>query len=289
MTVSIPTYPLQSVSGLVDDAAEVFFLDEHTHTGGPPRHVPYRGDYYKIGLSLRGELALKANLETYAIGPNCLMLITPHVLKEWTYFSADHASLAVFFTRAFITRHNTVHADTFDFLENVTRHVLCLSAAEANSLAASLRLLQQKFATPPPYREQVLKNLINSLLYEIMALYDQQHAARLTTQTRSQQLTAGFKRLVNAHGAVERRVAFYAGLLCVTPKHLSASVKETTGKTAGAWIEAAALLEAKALLQNQQLTVAQVADLLRFADPSAFSRFFRRNSGVSPTAYKQAG
>ena len=49
------------------------------------------------------------------------------------------------------------------------------------------------------------------------------------------------------------------------------------------------LLEAKALLQNQQLSVAQIADLLHFADQSAFGRFFRKSIGLSPTAYKQAG
>jgi len=61
-----------------------------------------------------------------------------------------------------------------------------------------------------------------------------------------------------------------------------------TGKTASEWIEEAVVLEAKALLQNQDLTVAQISDLLHFADQSAFSRFFRKSLGLSPTAYKQA-
>ncbi|MBC6611469.1 AraC family transcriptional regulator [Hymenobacter sp. BT507] len=289
MTTPIPTYSLRYFSGSVDAPADVFFLDEHTHTDGPPLYTPYRGTYYKIGICLRGTLELKANLETYTIDPNCLMLITPHVIKEWTAMSEDHDSLSVFFTREFITSHTTVPTDSFHFLENITRHVLPLSDAEAAAITSSLRFLQQKFPTPHPYREQVIRSLINSLLYEVIALYEQQHAVLQSTQTRSQQLASAFKNLVNMHSVVERSVKFYADRLCITPKHLTETLKETTGKTASAWIEQAVLLEAKALLQNQQLSVAQISDLLHFADQSAFSRFFRKSIGLSPTAYKQAG
>ncbi|MBW3130180.1 MULTISPECIES: helix-turn-helix domain-containing protein [Hymenobacter] len=289
MASSIPTYSLHYFSNPADKPAEVFFLDEHTHSAGPPLNAPYRGNYYKIGICLRGTLELKANLETYSIEPNCLMLITPHVIKEWAQLSDDHDSLSVFFTKEFITSHNSVQADSFHFLENITRHVLPLSEAEATTITASLRFLQQKFPTPHPYREQVIKNLINSLLYEVIAIYDQHHAVLQSTQTRGQQLTSAFKNLVNAHSAVERSVKFYADQLCITPKHLTETVREITGKTASDWIEQAVLLEAKALLQNQQLSVAQISELLHFTDQSAFSRFFRKSLGFSPTAYKQAG
>jgi len=288
MNSPIPTYSLRYFSSPTDNMAEVFFLDEHTHTDGPPLNAPYRGNYYKIGICLRGTLGLKANLETYTIGPNCLMLITPHVIKEWTAMSDDHDSLSIFFTKEFITSHNTLHADNLHFLENVARHVLPLSEADAATITASLRFLQQKFPTPHPYREQVIRNLINSLLYEVIGMYEQQHAVLQSTQTRSQQLTFEFKNLVNTHSVAERSVKFYAGQLCITPKHLTEIVKDVTGKTASEWIEEAVVLEAKALLQNQQLTVAQIADLLHFADQSAFSRFFRKSLGFSPTAYKLA-
>ncbi|MCR5890029.1 helix-turn-helix transcriptional regulator [Hymenobacter sp. J193] len=289
MSNLIPTYRLQSFSRPEEEPAEVFFLDERSHTSGPPLGVPYRGNYYKIGICLRGTAELKANLETYRIEPGSLMIITPHIIKQWTSFSPDHDSLSVFFTPEFITTHNHIPIDNFQFLENATRHVLPLGPAEAASITASLRLLQQKFEAPHPYRNQVIKSLINSLLYEVVGLYDQQHAARQASQTRSQLLTAEFKHLVNAHSTTKRNVQFYADQLCITPKHLTDTLKQTTGKTAGEWIEEAVMLEAKALLQHGQLSVAQVADLLHFPDQSAFSRFFRNSLGLSPTAYKQAG
>jgi AraC-like DNA-binding protein len=106
-------------------------------------------------------------------------------------------------------------------------------------------------------------------------------------QTRSQLIAADFKKLLSSHYATERSLAFYADKLCISPKHLAETVKETTGKRAMEWLAEAVLLEASVLLQNPALTIGQVADTLHFADQSTFGRFFRNNTGVSPAAYRQ--
>lgn len=283
----IPTYRLDSL-GPADEASGVYFIDQHTASTGPPLGVPYRGNYYKLGLCLGGSAELKANLETYAIGPGSLMVITPQVIKEWTRISADHDGLSVFFTREFITASPNIDVATFNFLENARTHVLPLSPEQLMSLRASFEFLRAKYQEAHPYRASIVKNLLHNLLYEVVALYEQQQAAQRAGLSRGQLLTAGFKQLLGRHGVAERSVRFYAEQLCITPKHLTETVREATGKTAGEWIAEAVALEAKALLQNQQLTVAQVSDLLHFADQSAFSRFFKKSIGLSPTAYKQA-
>ncbi len=107
-------------------------------------------------------------------------------------------------------------------------------------------------------------------------------------QTRSQLLASDFKKLVNVHFTAERSVKFYATKLCVTPNHLTVTVKEATGKTAGEWIDETVILEAKVLLQNTALTIAEISDSLHFADQSTFGKFFKNLTGLSPVAYKQA-
>ena len=46
--------------------------------------------------------------------------------------------------------------------------------------------------------------------------------------------------------------------------------------------------EAQRLLSRTSLTGAQIATSLSFDDPSYFSRFFRRETGVTPSAYRQS-
>jgi AraC-like DNA-binding protein len=45
-------------------------------------------------------------------------------------------------------------------------------------------------------------------------------------------------------------------------------------------------LEAKRLLAHSDLTAAQIAFGLGFEDPAYFARFFRREAGLPPTAFR---
>ena len=288
MSESIPTYQLQAFSGSHPAAAEVYFPDYAAGRPKIPLAHPYRGDYYKISLCLRGRAELKANLAPHLVIPGCLILSTPDVLKEWLSVSEDYETLSVFFTQDFITTHNAATGG-LRFLMNPSPYVLQLSEETAENVAASFRFLQQKYHTPHAQRDNILKNIINGLLYEIGTFYDLPAAPLVGGNSRSQQLAAAFRQLVQAHCATARSVQFYAGQLCITPRHLNELVKAVTGRTASDWIAEAVALEAKALLENPALPIQQVAASLHFADQFAFSRFFKNSTGLSPTAYRQAG
>jgi AraC family transcriptional activator of pobA len=287
MSERIPTYQLQAFATDGHNAQGVFFPDYGSVKPQIPLHQPYRGDYYKISLCLGGTAELKINLAPYVVTPGCLVLATPDVIKEWGRVSTDYEALSIFFTKDFITTNNAASGKLHFFMTPPT-YVLPLAAAEAASIAASFRFLEQKYKTPNAQRDNIVKNILNSLLYEIGALYNQLPSELGRNATRTQQLAAGFRQLVQAHCATERSVQFYADALCITPKYLTELMKEATGRTASEWVAEAVVLEAKALLQDPALTVHQVAAGLQFADQFAFSRFFKRGTGLSPTAYRQA-
>ncbi|MBO2008847.1 AraC family transcriptional regulator [Hymenobacter negativus] len=287
MTVAIPVYQISSLAETRETPAAVFFLGPDSASSQLPINLPYRSNYYKIGICLRGQARLKVNLETYDIGPNSLMLLSPYVIKQWPSFSPDFEGLSIFFTQEFISANSSLNLATFSFFERDARHVFQLTPIQAESLGALLRTIGQKYDAPHAYREEILRSLIHILLHETAPIYSLQHVSATAVQTRSQLITAEFKKLVNTHYATERNLAFYADKLCITPKHLAETVKEMTGKRAVEWLAEAVLLEANVLLQNPTLTIAQVADTLHFADQSTFGRFFRNNTGVSPAAYRQ--
>jgi AraC family transcriptional activator of pobA len=47
------------------------------------------------------------------------------------------------------------------------------------------------------------------------------------------------------------------------------------------------MMEAKVALNDPALTIAQVAAYLNFADQFFFSKFFKKQSGISPSKYRQ--
>jgi AraC family transcriptional regulator, transcriptional activator of pobA len=78
----------------------------------------------------------------------------------------------------------------------------------------------------------------------------------------------------------------YADKLAITPNHLTQTVNQLTGKTSSQIIKSKQVLEIKRLLVHTNLTVTEIANRLNFPDQSYFTRFFKRETGVSPLQYR---
>lgn len=97
------------------------------------------------------------------------------------------------------------------------------------------------------------------------------------------------RRLVEEHFRKERQLDFYAQKLAMTPDRLNDMVKRATGVTAGHLIRQRVLTEAKRQLIFTSLAIHEIAYDLSFSDPSHFTRFFRKQTGVTPQAFREQG
>lgn len=101
----------------------------------------------------------------------------------------------------------------------------------------------------------------------------------------SEQFYANLKRHARQHHDVE----FYANLACITPKYFTTVIKQETGRTASYWIHNHIVAEAKMLLHiRPDLSVQAIAFMLGFEEQTAFSRYFKREVGMSPTEFRNA-
>lgn len=83
-----------------------------------------------------------------------------------------------------------------------------------------------------------------------------------------------------------RSVGAYADRLCVTPNHLSAVVRQQSGQTVMQLLNAHTVLQAKVMLRHSSLPIADISDQLGFENPPSFTRFFRRETGTTPSEYR---
>ncbi len=102
----------------------------------------------------------------------------------------------------------------------------------------------------------------------------------------SDQLTRHFLKLVEQHVSATHNLHDYAQWLGVTVGHLTETVKAETRFPAGVLLRRRLVLEAKRWLVSSDLTAAQVAAQLQFDDPSYFGRFFKRETGQTPNAFR---
>lgn len=155
---------------------------------------------------------------------------------------------------------------------------------------ANLKLIYDLFTRSRqsrlPYRRLTLNSICEVLFYETLGLYTSKMTRHTHKPTRREELLSKFISLVEKNFMRERTVLFYAREMCLSPKHLSAVVKESSGRTAGEWIDSQVILKAKLLLRNTGMTIQEIAAEMNFSNQSFFGKYFKQKTGVSPRAFR---
>jgi AraC-like DNA-binding protein len=82
-------------------------------------------------------------------------------------------------------------------------------------------------------------------------------------------------------------VTDYANQLAITPNHLTQIVKQITGKTTTEILQETNIMEIKRLLIHTSLTVSEIALMMKFADQSYFTKYFKKMTGQTPLDYRR--
>jgi AraC-like DNA-binding protein len=83
-----------------------------------------------------------------------------------------------------------------------------------------------------------------------------------------------------------RRVEDYAARLGCSVRTLTRASLAATGRSAKQVIDDRAALEARRLLACTELPIAEIGQRLGFPEPTNFGRFFHREVGCSPGAFR---
>lgn len=96
-----------------------------------------------------------------------------------------------------------------------------------------------------------------------------------------------FNFLVEKHFKTKSSVSEYAELLNKSPKTLSNIFSKISSKTPLQFIHERKMLEARRLLNYSDMQIQEIAYEIGYDDIQAFSRFFKKQEGVSPSVFKE--
>ncbi len=97
-----------------------------------------------------------------------------------------------------------------------------------------------------------------------------------------------FRHLVESHFEEQRPIGFYAERLGITADRLHSLCSRALGRTPIELVHERTIREAKIKLERSPRTIHGIAESLGFHDPTYFSHFFKRKTGLSPAAYRQS-
>ena len=103
----------------------------------------------------------------------------------------------------------------------------------------------------------------------------------------SNSIISKYTALVDRHFKQEHSVAFYAGKLHISANYLNIVCRKNLHTAASSLIYARILLEAKPLLKVSEMSVKDIVYELGFYDHANFSKFFKSQTGMTPTQFRE--
>lgn len=286
--------PQEDVLHLEDD---FFIMDARYNEKMEFLKYPCRVDAYFAIYCVSGELEVEINLSVFKVRRNTLLVCTPGNIVRVRL--EDDVSLK--------NLDFTVIASSGDFLSSISIDLRklfedrldlfvdpCLTlgpeSLELCRMYVSLckAVIRSEFSNG---RESV-GALISSLFYSLGSLMSRESAVtrvpegQAPSSARLNSLFQRFMGLLTEYHTTERNVGFYAVKMGLTPKYLSRLVKSVSGRSAPDWIDSYVILEAKSMLKYSDLGVKQIAFRLNFPDTSAFHKFFKARTGLTPGEYR---
>ncbi len=246
--------------------------------------------YYALFICVAGDIELFINHALVKVEPDCLYAVSPENIIAPKSKSPDCVLRIFLFTKDFLLK-NTFKSnalDDFKFFANSNYSKISLHPDEVSSLMQLYDLLNvKKNKNASEYHVEIIRRLSFSFLYEAQAIYSKYITRDTPVNKREKELNLKFNHLVKSHAATQHSLKFYADSLFITPKYLISAIKNASGKTPGVLIDEAIIDEAKQYLVQTNLPVAGIADRLQFTDIATFSKFFKRYTDLSPSAFRK--
>jgi AraC family transcriptional activator of pobA len=249
--------------------------------------LPHRHEFYAIQYVTGGKGQHVIDFSPYALSPDTLYFISPGQVHFGRFTQPLRGSVLVFMEDFLLypgSFSGNIHELSF-FHTVGEKPVLRLNPPEAARIRSYMSAIEEEYKASASDRIPVLRAYLYILMVHIQRLYAARYPGQNSEEDSS--FVRKFKHLVSTHCARETALETYAKKMNVSTGHLSNTIKSLTGHSPGQIIRQEVALEAKRLLAHTDLTAAEVGYRLNFEDPSYFGRFFKKATGLSPTAFRE--
>lgn len=255
--------------------------DDYWITG----NEPFLADATTAIFLTRGQANVSINMNDYTVSAPCMILYMEGMVVRQGALS-DDAKMDVFILSKNFSNEVLSESNVYGQLRTRIQRepVFPLSGRGKVTFAFYYLLMNLVSLQDAPYRLESVKHMALTLFYGFALCSPEEESKKVLS--RSEVISERFLDLVKENYREQRVVAFYADKLCITPKYLSLSVKEATGKPALEWIDEYVSAEAKALLRSTDMTIDQIGEYLNFMSQSLFGKYFKRVTGMSPREYR---
>ncbi|MBL7816829.1 MAG: helix-turn-helix domain-containing protein [Saprospiraceae bacterium] len=252
-----------------------------------PAHVitPHKHQFYELFLVREGIAQHKVDYQEYTLSADTFFFISQGQLHFWAKTNRETIKgYRLMFTEDFFHMHQTDNRFLLELIhfDNIYQNPFMPLDAEANALIFTYFDLLFKEYDRSDRSEKALQSLLFLLLSEVQRCGQPQETNKKHVFVFKQFVTC-----LEQYYAQKWTASDYANALNVSPRHLNRIVQSMTHQSLTEVIQHRIVLEAKRLLTFTNLNVKQISDTLGFEDSAYFARYFRKETGIAPTEFRE--
>lgn len=246
--------------------------------------------FYLLVQSGKGQISISG--KKYVLKPLTLVVLAPEYLGQLSEVSLDFKVDVLLVSKTFL--------DTLPASDKMYRHItkVLLQQRQVNFLdkqqflvlSETLKIIQQKLSLVTHHlKREMVQNALAAFLLEVSNIWIENHwdVFHESHQIHYEYILKSFFNSLMQNYRREHLVSFYAEQLNITPQYLSLIIKDLTGHTPSQFIFERLYCEARALLDSPDLSIKEISEQLYFSDQSAFGKFFKKRSGISPVDFRK--
>jgi AraC-like DNA-binding protein len=161
-----------------------------------------------------------------------------------------------------------------------------ITEAKISELLGIIMQVEKTISQPHIYKTEMLSFLVHLAQMHINELIDST-SNELHDMKHKENIFKIFIHLASNNFKRERQINFYADRMNITSTYLSRIVREVSGNTVCGYLQSFLYSEACKMLKMTDKTIGEISTELKFNDQSAFTKFFKQKSGISPKAYRE--
>lgn len=239
-------------------------------------------------VTLSGTAGLNIDASDHLLHTGTFVQLTPLHLGYFHDITPDFRALVLSVSKSFVDQipAHTVQNRIVYGIRMYRRPVVEITPENTSRLLACIEMIEADIAdtTHKFLLEKIQNSLVRFFLETDNALGAEDTDLPLP---RYGNILRSFMGLLIDNFRSEHSVPFYSNALSLSPQYLTAVIKGQTGRTVSDFIDEMLYSEARNLLGNSDLSIQQIAETLHFSDQSAFTKFFKRQSSVTPKEYRR--